>query len=205
LKSLLQAVSGLVIILLAFLLTRSIAQPIRFNREAEARTNAVVSRLIDIRKAQTAYKSIYGDYTASFDTLINFIKNDSFVIQKITGTYDPDEMDANEAVSVGLVDISSTPVSVKDSLFGSEADIDMLRYVPYTRQEEFVMNAGTIETASKVQVDVFEVYALYETLLGGFDSRLVDNYLNEKLKVSGFPGLKVGSMSEATNNTGNWE
>ncbi len=67
------------------------------------------------------------------------------------------------------------------------------------------MNAGNIETGSKVQVDVFEVYVLYETLLQGLDQQLVDNYINEKLQASGFPGLKIGSMTEATNNTGNWE
>jgi len=205
LKTLIQAILGLAIIILAFLLTRSIAQPIKFNREAETRANAAIERLIDIRKAQAAYKNINGNYASSFDTLFEFIRSDSFEIQKITGTYDPDEMDEKEAINSGLVTVSSTMVSVKDSLFGGDNNIEIIKYVPYTQQEQFVMNAGNIETGSKVQVDVFEVYVLYETLLQGLDRQLVDNYINEKLKASGFPGLKIGSMTEATNNTGNWE
>ena len=35
---------------------------------------AVVARLIDIRKAQAEYRNIYKQYTASFDTLIDFVK-----------------------------------------------------------------------------------------------------------------------------------
>jgi len=205
LKTLIQTILGLVIIILAFLLVRNIARPIRFNREAEERINAAIVRLVDIRRAQTAYKSVYGDFTAGFDTLIGFIENDSFEIRKITGTYDSDEMNEQQAIGSGLVNVSSTKVSVKDSLFSDNNNIEMLKYVPYADRELFVMNAGTIETGSKVQVDVFEVYVLYETLLQGLDRQLTYNYINEKSMSSGFPGLKIGSMNEATNNTGNWE
>jgi hypothetical protein len=204
LKTLIQAILGLTILVLAFLLVMTIVRPIRFNSEAEKRAKAVISRLTDIRKAQIAYKSIYGDFTPNFDSLINFALKDSFDIRKISGTYNSDEMNEQDAIESGLVSVSTTKMSVKDSLF-SNVNIEMLRYVPYTDKKQFTMNAGTVETGSKVQVDVFEVYILYEILLQGLDRQLTDNYIEEKSMSSGFPGLRIGSMTEATNNSGNWE
>ena len=64
---------------LAFLCYESIVTPIEFNEVRDAREKVIVERLIDIRRAETEYRNIKGDYTASFDTLINFIKNDKAV------------------------------------------------------------------------------------------------------------------------------
>lgn len=195
----------IIIILLSFLLYRSIIQPIRFNRERDIREEAAISRLIDIRKAQHAFKDVYNRYTDNFDTLIDFIQQDSFKIQRKTGSYNPDEMDENEAVNLRLVKISLTPVSVRDSLFSDRKNIKFIRYVPYTDQEEFQMDAGQIITPSGFVVNVVEVSVLYETLLNGMNQHLVANYVNERERITGFPGLKIGSMVEVTNNSGNWE
>jgi len=45
-------------------------EPIRFNREKDAREAAIKERLIDIRTAQETFKAVKGYYTGSFDTLI---------------------------------------------------------------------------------------------------------------------------------------
>ncbi len=200
-----QIILGLLVILLSYLLFRSIIQPILFNRDRDIREEAAISRLIDIRMAQHAFKDVYNRYTDNFDTLIGFIQNDSFKIQRKTGSYNPDEMNENEAVSLGLVEISLTPVSVRDSLFSDRRNINLIRYVPFTDQEEFNMDAGQIVTPSGFVVKVFEVSVLYETLLNGMNQQLVTNYVNERERITGFPGLKIGSVVEVTNNSGNWE
>lgn len=205
LKAALHIFLGIMIVLLTFLLYRSIIQPIRFNREKDMRVNAAISKLVDIRKAQNAYRDIHGRYTESFDSLIRFIQTDSFEIQRKTGTYNPDEMNENEAIQAGLVHISSIRVSVLDSLFSGGTDIESIRYVPYADHTEFVMDAGQVITVSRVAVKVFEVYVMYETLLHDLNQQLVTNYIAERERIAGFPGLKIGSMIEATNNTGNWE
>ncbi|MBN2481585.1 MAG: hypothetical protein JXB19_07595 [Bacteroidales bacterium] len=196
---------GFLIILLSYLLYGSIIQPIRFNRERDLRVEAAISRLTSIRKAQAAFKDVHNRYTDNFDTLIGFILYDSFAIQKKTGSYNPDLMNEREAVSLGLVEISSTSVSVRDSLFADHKSVDLIRYVPYTDQKEFTMNAGQIITGSGFAVQVFEVYVLYETLLHGMNEQLIVNYVADRERIAGFPGLKVGSMVEVTNNAGNWE
>lgn len=203
-KGFIKIILGVIILILALLLVVSILKPIRFNREAEKRGEAVKTKLLDIRKAQAAYKNIYGNYTSSFDTLIEFVKNDSFEIRKISGTYPPDEMNEAEALEAGVISVARTLVSVKDSLFIHNNDIENMRYIPYLEDEEFVMDAGSIMTGSRVEVDVFEVYVLYETLFWDMDKQLVAGYIVEKSRSSGFPGLKLGSMTEAVI-TGNWE
>jgi hypothetical protein len=67
------------------------------------------------------------------------------------------------------------------------------------------MGATEIETGSKVKVKVFEAYALYDTLLKGMDKQLIINYKDERYKLTNFAGVKVGSLTEANNNAGNWE
>lgn len=76
-KTALNIVFTIIIIVLAWFLVESIMKPIRFNKEKDAREAAIKERLIDIRTAQEAYKSVKGSYTGSFDTLITFLKTDS--------------------------------------------------------------------------------------------------------------------------------
>jgi hypothetical protein len=63
------------ICVMGYLCVESIMGPIRFDQQREIREKATIARLIDIRKAQIEYRNIYGSYTASFDTLIDFVKN----------------------------------------------------------------------------------------------------------------------------------
>jgi len=47
---------------------------VRFEKIREQREKAVIQRLVEIRKAEVEYKNQNGKYTASFDTLFQFIK-----------------------------------------------------------------------------------------------------------------------------------
>ncbi len=67
------------------------------------------------------------------------------------------------------------------------------------------MAAGEVETGSQVKVKVFEAYALYDILFHGMDKQEVINYKDERYQLIEFYGVKVGSLTEATNNAGNWE
>ncbi len=206
-KPFLQVFFALCIIVLGYLLVEGILKPIRFNKEVEIREDAAIKKLIDIRTAQVAYKDVHGKFTGSFDTLIDFVKNDSFVITKKDPQpgWDPDVYTEKQAIKKGLIKISTSKHSVLDSLFRKDYPIDKIRYIPYTKENKFEMGAGEVMTGSNVKVKVFEVYALYDSLLNGLDEQLITNYIYEKEKVTKFPGLKVGSLQDATNNAGNWE
>jgi len=204
-KTVIQIVLGIAIILLGYLLYESIMTPIRFNKEQKLRYERTIERLKDIRVAQNAYKSEHGDYTGSFDTLINFLKTDSFTIERIIGEYDMDEMTQEQAIEQGIVEEKITKVPVLDSLFKPNYPVERLRYVPFTDDAKFEMDAGEVETGSGITVQVFEAKVHNDVLLHGMNRQLVVNFNDERETISGYPGLKVGSLTEANNNAGNWE
>jgi hypothetical protein len=196
-RLIIQIVLGGLIILLAYLIYSGIMKPIDFKTEKELRYAKTIERLKDIRTAQVAYKSVYQKYTGSFDTLINFIKYDSFPVEYKIGS-----LDDSIAVAKGLVFRDTIYVPVVDSVFPKGYHIDSLRYIPFTRNIEFSLLAGNITTGSKVLVQVFEASALNFDILNGMDRQLVVN-LNDVAKE--FKGLRVGNIKEANNNAGNWE
>ena len=207
LKSLFLIIFALLIIVLGVFLVARIMQPINFKKERIKRENATIDRLKEIRTVQEAYKDKYGKYTASFDTLMHFIETDSFELSafNIVGNWDPDEMSKSEAIKNGLIEKTIIKKSVKDSLFTTDYIIEQLRYIPYTNNKEFTMGAGEVETGSQVKVKVFEAYALYDDLFNGMDRQEVINYKDQRYKITEFDGVKVGSLTEANNNAGNWE
>jgi hypothetical protein len=198
---------ALIIIALAIFLVKRIMQPIEFKQERMKRESATIQRLKEIRSVQEAYKDKFGKYTGSFDTLITYVKTDSFEIPKleITGAWNQDEVTQEDAIKQGLIKKSISRVSVRDSLFNTDYQIENLRYIPFTERKEFVMGAGKLQTGSQVIVQVFEAYALYDILFAGMDRQMVINYKDERYKLVEFEGIKVGSLAEANNNAGNWE
>jgi len=199
---------GVAIIILGYLVVESIMEPIRFNKEKKKREDATIQNLKDIRTAQVAYKTKYAKYTGSFDTLINFVKFDSFpvvmAIGRISDSLWEKGVTEKEAIKMGVIIRDTSYVSVLDSIFSTTYPIDSLRFIPYSH-EEFFLAATKIETASKVQVNIFEAHVLNSVLLHGLNKQLIINYSAEREKITGFKGLKVGSLEEATNNAGNWE
>ena len=199
---------GAAIIVLGYLVIESIMEPIRFNKEKKKREDATIQNLKDIRTAEVAYKTKYAKYTGSFDTLINFVKFDSFPVVMAIGRISDSLWDKGvtekEAIKMGIIIRDTSYVSVLDSIFSKTYPIDSLRFIPYG-SEEFFLAAAKIETASKVKVNVFEAHVLNSVLLHGLNKQLIINYSAEKEKITGFKGLKVGSLEEATNNAGNWE
>jgi len=65
------------------------------------------------------------------------------------------------------------------------------------------MDAGVIDK-SGVKVNVFEASAHYNLFLKGMDKQSVINLIAGKEQIERYPGLKVGSMTEASTD-GNWE
>jgi len=209
-KTALNIVFTLIIIVLAYFLFESIMKPIRFKNERESRESAIKEKLIDIRTAQEAFKSVKGYYTGSFDTLITFLKTDSLPLVFKIGSL-TDEMIASgitterEAVRKGLISRDTSYIPVRDSVFEEGYPIDQLRFVPGMEKTEFQMSAGRVMTTSMVLVNVFEAYVLNDVFLSDLDRQLVVNYNDQRTKITGFPGMKVGDVKVPNNNAGNWE
>lgn len=211
-RTVIQIILGIAIIILGYLVYESIMTPIRFNKERKEREDATISRMMQIREAEKAYKDVKINYTANFDTLFHFLRNDSFTIVRAIGEIPEELIDETKdlrkareiALKKGLIKREFTKINVLDSLFGKDFPIDSLRYVPYTDKVEFHMEAGEYESSSSLIIKVLEVSVPYNILLAGLDEQLVVNYAEERRKITNFPGLKFGSLTEGTL-TGNWE
>jgi hypothetical protein len=100
--------------------------------------------------------------------------------------------------------------SVKDSMFKhlTPEQVAELRYIPFTdNQTQFLLDAGSLMTESKVVIPVVECKAPYIAFLDTVAYRqeiinLVDNCMNNLDK---YPGVKFGSMEGGNNEAGNWE
>ena len=198
-KVVIQIILFAAICVVAYLVYESINKPLRFNAEEKRLREATVQRLKDIRTAQVAFRSERKEYTKSFDTLINFLKTDSFKVVKIIG-----DLDDSASVATGKIIRETIRVSVLDSLFKKGYHVDSLRYVPFTQGVQFEMDTANLK-AGNVMVNVFEAKISNDVLFQGLDPQLLINLNVERQKKTGYAGLKVGSLTETTNNAGNWE
>ncbi|MCF8224243.1 MAG: hypothetical protein K9J30_00035 [Bacteroidales bacterium] len=211
-KKVIQPILIILIIVLGYLVVESIMRPIRFQRLVEEREQATIEKLKDIREAQKAYKDVYKRYTGSFDTLEMFLRNDSFTVTKAIGTIPEEwleelglEKAREKAIKEKVIVRETSKRSVLDSLFGLEYPISNMKYVPYTNNEvAFDIESSEVRTSSNLMVQVVEVKAYYDDLLEGLNKQLVVNYKDEKSRLTGFPGIKFGSLEEGAL-TGNWE
>lgn len=197
-KAIIQIVLVIIIIVLGYFVYESVMGPVRFNQKKELREDAVIKRLKDIRSAQIAYKNLHDNYAASFDTLINFIKNDDIPVVKIVP--DPEDTTFTKTINDTIAYIK-----VVDSLFSGRQNFKPsgLRYIPFSDNETFKLDAAQIEKGG-LEVDVFEASAHYNTFLEGLNKQLIINLIKSRKDIDRFPGLKVGSMQEPSTD-GNWE
>ncbi|MBR5644343.1 MAG: hypothetical protein IKW77_09165 [Salinivirgaceae bacterium] len=203
-KALIHVLLAGLIVYLAYATVQSIVKPIEFQKEQQKRYAETIQKLKDIRTAEGAFKEVNGDYTASFDTLIDFVKTGEFSIVRRIGEIPEDllgQISEKEAIQKGMIIRDTTKVSVLDSLYPANYKIDSLRIIPYSGGREFTLKKGVIETQSKLKVKVFEASAPSKYILKGLDEQEIIN-LNDGLD---YKGLKVGSITEVNNGAGNWE
>lgn len=208
-KKVLSLLIWAVIIVLGYFVVDSPMEQLRFDKEKEKREAAVIQNLIDIRTAQVKYKEKYNTFTAGFDTLINFVKTDSLpkVLKEgyLTDSMIEAGMTEEKAIKLGIIIRDTTYVPALIEIFGKNYPIDELANIPYTDGKQFEMGATIVRTGSNVPINVFEAKVPYEVYMHGLDKQEVENMRAKAFKFEKYPGLKVGSLTEANNNAGNWE
>ena len=208
-KKLFQIILAVVIVALVFVIYKQISTPIRFENEQKTREKAVIERIKDIRIAERQFKSKYQRFTADFDNLINFVLTETMEGERKI-------VDEDDSVAMAMLkkakkkNVEKFTYSVKDSMFKhlTPEQVKSLRFIPYTdNKSEFILEAGSITTESKVIIPVVECRAPYISFLDTVVYKqevinLVDNSINNLDK---YPGVKFGSMEAGNNEAGNWE
>ena len=218
-----------VICLLVWLTVKSVQKPVEFNKEVAARSQVGIQRLKDIRTLQVAFKSVYGRFSPTVDSLKLFYETGKMDIIMQIGSNDDSLAVANteaikkankklkpeqitqklqEAYAAGqkVVFSTVTEIPVRDTLFNNRPDfcVDSLKYIPFSGKQLTEMES-TIKTVSGVQVPLFEARMPYKALCKGLDNQLRINLDAERRDQNRYEGLQVGSVTAPNNNAGNWE
>ncbi len=227
-KTVFNIILGLCALALIYICYASIMGPINFEEAKENRDAEVIARLIDIRKAQAEYRGLHDQqYTASFDSLIAFVKYGKLpfiykqgelgdkqledgltekkaiaIIEKAkkTGRYD-------EVKKWGLENFvrDTLWISVLDTIFPKGFNADSLRYIPFGNGAEFEMATRNDTAKSGAPFCLLEVRAPYDVYLNGLDKQEIINLKDTQSKLGRYTGLMIGSLETANNNAGNWE
>jgi len=205
----------------------SILTPIRFDEQRTLREKAIVQNLINIRKAQIEFKNQNGCYTASADSLVNFVINGKMPVVLKEGTLSDEQLLAGltEAKALKIVKSGNKKeiqanglenfrrdtsyVSVYESLFAdllTQEQVKKMVVVPFSNGQKFEMETRMFKNAtSGIIIPLFEARTSYDTYLGDLNRQELVNLNDEQEKLERYNGLKVGSVEEPNNNAGNWE
>ena len=203
-KPILNLVLWALIIFLGYMTYESIAGELRFKKIKDDRYQVVVNRLIDIQKAEVAYKDVNGKYTDKYDNLIRFIDTAKV---PITERRDSTVLDEEKTKRFNGIEYFKTLIvvdtldyySVKDSLFKNVDYKNIMNVGVGEPGAKFELKAGSID-----DIPVFEASVDKSIILFDQDKNLVSNE-KQTVSVDGVNGPKivVGSMNEVKT-TGNW-
>jgi hypothetical protein len=189
-------------IILAYFVYNSINSEVEFQQVAKVRVAENVQKLKDLRQVQIAYKKVNNTYSNNFESLIDFLENDSMAIVKAIGET-PDSLTDAQALELGIISRDTAYVLAKETVFDEAylssrndkfpLDLSSLTTVPHSDQN-YSVDAGMVEKG-KVVVQVFEISTTFGAVFTGLDAE------NKSFELGNL--LKVGSMDEASLN-GNW-
>ncbi|MFV0289629.1 MAG: hypothetical protein ACK5IJ_01825 [Mangrovibacterium sp.] len=210
-KTVIQIILVIAALGLTYAIYESIERPIRFEKAKAEKYEKVIARLKEIRSAEIAYKDVNGVFTNNWDTLIHFVNTGELPLVRKIGMLTDSMVEAGwdekRALKEGKIIRDTLRIAVIDTLFGGNFDASQLRMIPNST-EQFHLGADIVNTGSGVQIPIFEAAAHNNVILADiadeFGQEIIN--LNDKTRTNGkYPGLKVGSLTEANNNAGNWE
>lgn len=178
---------------LAWLLYRSIEEPITFADERTVRQDAVEEQLKTIRTTQEMFRDITGMFASNFDTLKQVLREGDFMEVRIIG--DPDDPDFDPTTAYDTV---YSPAI--DSVQALGIDLDRLEYVPYTENVTFDIAADTIDYQS-TKVPVVQVGIPYKEFMGRFADERFKQY---DQRYDPNKPIKFGDLNKPSL-AGNWE
>ena len=234
LKAILTIVLALLCVFLVYKIYEGVMEPVKFEKDVNARKKVAIQQLKDIRDLQVAYKGVNDRFTASFDTLKQFYKEGQMIVLMQIGSKDDSlamahtneikkakrgkitDADLYKLYQEGdknLVFSIQNKIAVKDTLFHGRNDfnIDTIDKIPFAVGEygaaevQDVEMSAIVKKVSGVDVPLFEAKIPYKSLLNGLDHQLIVNLVAEREDLGQYEGLQVGSVTAPNNNAGNWE
>ncbi|MBR0036806.1 MAG: hypothetical protein IJP70_04120 [Bacteroidales bacterium] len=219
-------------VLLGWMCYESIQIPVQFKADVAKRDEVVIQRLKDIRTLQEAHRDLYQQYCGSWAELINFAKTDSVKICQKIGTLTDEQLAdglnekkaweylcnpkkySKEIAKYNLSKETFSRDTVKVNVLDNDSSlmnrkvwewIDRIHIVPFTENDTFELQLGSVTTASGYEMSLFEARVPFAVYLKGLNEGELANKIQERKDMEKYEGLKVGDAEQANNNAGNWE
>ena len=211
-KKVILLVVALAVVALAYVTVQSVLAPVSFDKKQTEIELVLQKQLKKIATYEDAYKSVYDKY-ASKEELIDFLNNGRIFYIRAEGDYTSAMRDQGlseeDAARKGLIRRDTVWVAAKDSLLKDGTDLSKLFVIANNPDSSIHVVASSIEQEvgeAKIQMPVFQASASYESYLNPLNNpRRVREKVEAALaKTNAYPGLRVGSLTEAKTN-GNWE
>ena len=212
---------------MAYLCVTSITVPIKFEQEQAKREQLIIKKLVDIRKVQIEYQKQNDHFCPNADSLVHFILEGQLPVILKEGVLSDEQLkngltekkaiaiikkgNQKEIIANGLENFrrDTTYVSVYESILANDytkEQIADLVVIPHSNGTKFQFDTITYVNANtSLPTPLFQVSAHYDTYLSDLDRQQLVNLKDKQTKMNRFNGLKVGSIEEPNNNSGNWE
>lgn len=82
---------------------------------------------------------------------------------------------------------------------------DSVQYIPYAGGKRFELSTTVLAGKSGRNVPLMECGAAYADYLRGMDATEIDNMTRQAEEAGQYAGLKIGDLTTANDNAGNWE
>jgi hypothetical protein len=212
---------------MCYLCVTSITVPIEFEQEQAKREQQIIKKLVDIRKVQIEYQKQNHHFCPNADTLVQFILEGQLPVILKEGVLSDEQLkngltekkaiaiikrgNQKEIIANGLENFrrDTTYVSVYESILANDytkEQIADLVVIPHSNGTKFQFDTITYVNANtNLPTPLFQVSAHYDTYLFDLNRQQLINLKDKQTKMNRFNGLKVGSVEEPNNNSGNWE
>lgn len=195
---------GIAIVVLGYVIYETVMVDIRFDKEKAKRQKLVVEKLENARELQYAYEAKYNKYADNWEELIRFAKTDSLEFTKTIGDIEDSVEVAEGRAWQEIVKIPAFEKLMMDSLLSTNFVLEDIAKVPGISEEAiFEIKSGSIVSGGAT-IPTFEMGVLWDVLLSDLDRQLAINAKSYSKKVSGYEGLRIGKIDEATSE-GNWK
>ena len=197
-STIIKAVLFLLIVFLGYRLYSIILDPINYEKLEERRYAEVKMKLEQIRDVQKAYRTEYRSFAADLNAVIAFVDTGRAAIieRKDSSFMYYDEVYQQDMEKDTIVTKVLGYESVKDKIFGADFDSESLRYIPFSDNKEFELQAGKLEV-NDVVVPVFVARApntlIFHDVLSRYKQYIDVDY-----------ALEVGDLNQPTL-SGNWK
>ena len=173
----------------------TLANDIKFEETYELREKVVREKLMQIKNLQVEYLSVNQKYSDSWDSLINFAKNDSAqIVRYLVDKNDTAAVNNALRKNLPIRDTAYIPIDIK--IFGEShgINIDSISYIPFTKKQ-FSLKTNKAKNANNRDVFYIEVKAKTKEFVEMLKI-YPENFDEEKF-------IQFGSLAEPTTE-GNW-